>query len=100
MHRPHVLIVPAWWPSPQQPLAGTFVQNYARAFLASNMRVGVVFPDLTNLRYLKLGAGVPIRPRMIAEAADGVPVIRVRGVHTALGLPQLQMRRFAHWLRR
>jgi glycosyltransferase involved in cell wall biosynthesis len=96
----HILIVPAWWPSPEQPMAGVFCTDYAASFVAAGAKVGVVFPDLVPLRFLGKGPSIPWRPRVLSETADGAAVIRVRGLHTALGRPGLQMLRYRRWLRR
>lgn len=111
----HIVIVPAWWPSPEQPSAGVFFRDYALAFADSGARVGVVYPDLVSLRHL-LGRSrgviaepsgsarptrAPLVPRIDEESLrDDIPVIRIRGLHTALGQPHLQMWRFRSWLRR
>jgi len=104
----HIVIVPAWWPSPEQPMAGIFFADYARAFAAAGARIGVVYPNLVSLRHLPIGLRhrpgakvVPLVPRVSLETLDGgIPVVRIRGLHTALGCPALQMRRFRRWLRR
>lgn len=96
----HIVIVPAWWPSPEQPIAGVFFEDHARAFAAAGARVGVVYPDLVSLRYLGKGTSPPLTPRVSHEQVDDIPVVRVRGLHTALGRPAWQMRRFRAWLRR
>ncbi len=96
----HVVIVPAWWPSPEQPINGVFCTDYARAFLSAGAKVGVVFPDLVSVRYLGRGTSIPWTPRVFHEEMDGVPVIRIRGLHTALRMPWAQMHRFRRWLRR
>lgn len=99
----HILIVPAWWPSPEQPINGIFCEDYARAFAAAGAQVGVVFPDLVSPRYFGRGTNISVLPSLmperLAEAPD-VNVIRIRGLHTALGRPALQMRRFERWLSR
>ena len=96
----HVLVVPAWWPSPEQPGAGVFHVDYARAFAEAGLRVGVVVPDLVSPRFLGKGTRIPLWPRLTEESLGGIPVIRIRGLHTALRMPALQMKRFAAWLRR
>lgn len=96
----HVVIVPAWWPSPEQPIAGVFFEDYARAFVAAGAKVGVVYPDLVSLRHIGKGTTPPLAPRVCHERFDGIPVVRVRGLHTALGRPAWQMGRFRSWLRR
>ncbi len=96
----HIVIVPSWWPSPEQPTAGIFCADYARAFAATGARVGVVFPDLVGLRRIFRGKASPLRPKVIEESLDDIPVIRVEGLFSAFGQPGLQMRRFAAWLNR
>ena len=95
----HVLLVPAWWPSPEQPISGIFCTDYAQTFSAAGAKVGVVFPDLVSVQHLGKGTRIPWRPRLTVEDLSGVPVIRIRGLHTAFGRPALQMRRFRRWLR-
>lgn len=97
----HIVIVPAWWPSPEQPTAGVFFQDYARAFADAGARVGVIYPDLVSLRYLPFRTRAPIVPRIESESVrDDIPVIRIRGLHTAFRQPARQMNRFHRWLRR
>ncbi|HVP09966.1 MAG TPA: glycosyltransferase family 4 protein [Phycisphaerae bacterium] len=96
----HVLIVPAWWPSPEQPMAGVFCTDYAAAFIEAGAKVGVVFPDLVSMRFLGEGAPIPLRPRVLTETTAGAAVVRVRGLHTALGQPWMQMHRYRRWLAR
>ncbi len=95
----HIVIVPAWWPSPEAPARGIFFTDYALAFAESGAKVGVVVPDLVSLRDWRR-ADAPWRPRITEESLRGIPVIRIRGRHTALGLPAVHMRRFRAWLRR
>jgi glycosyltransferase involved in cell wall biosynthesis len=96
----HVLMVPSWWPTIEQPIAGVFHLDYARAFAAAGARVGVVFPDFVRVRCFRPGR-VPVVPRLNESALDGsIPVITIRGLHTALRRPALEMKRFARWMSR
>ncbi|MBI5762181.1 MAG: glycosyltransferase [Planctomycetes bacterium] len=95
----HILCVPSWWPSPEQPIGGVFFTDYARAFARAGARVGVVFPDLVSLRQLRGGARASVWPRLSWESLDGIPVVRIRGWHTAFGQPARQMGRFLKWQR-
>ncbi|MBK8269212.1 MAG: glycosyltransferase [Planctomycetes bacterium] len=96
----HILIVPAWWPSPEQPTAGVFFRDYALAYADAGARVGVIFPNLVSFRHLGRSL-VPIVPRIEREfLCKDIPVIRIRGLHTALGSPSLQMWRYRSWLKR
>lgn len=96
----HILIVPAWWPSAEAPISGIFHTDYARAFASAGARVGVVVPDLVSVRHLGRGTKIPLWPKLIQEDMDGIPVIRIRGLHTAMRMPWVQMVRFRRWLRR
>ncbi len=94
----HIVIVPAWWPSPEQPINGIFFQDYVRAFAAAGARVGVIYPDLVSIRHLFGPTSKNWFPRIVEEAVDECPVIRIRGLHSALRMPGLQMRRYRAWL--
>lgn len=96
----HILIVPAWWPSAEVPIGGIFHTDYARAFSSAGARVGVVFPDLVSMRHLGCGTKIPLWPKLIHEEMDGIPVVRIRGLHTAMRTPWVQMVRFRRWLGR
>lgn len=80
-------------------MGGIFCTDYARAFATAGAKVGVVFPDLVSVRYWRGGTTIPWRPRLSHEDVAGVPVIRIRGLHTAFGSPGLQMYRYRRWLR-
>src|SRR5262249_4976245 len=95
----HVLTIPSWFPSPEVPISGVFSLDYVKAFAAEGARVGVVFPDLVSLRTLGRGAAKPIVPRESWESLDGINVLRIRGLHTAMHRPAWQMRRFRRWLK-
>lgn len=99
----HVVIVPSWWPSLEQPINGIFHVDYARAFAAAGAKVGVVVPDQISPRCLGGGTSIPWIPRITRECVAGspdIPVIRIRGLHTALGRPGIQMKRYRRWLER
>ncbi|MFQ5430420.1 MAG: glycosyltransferase [Phycisphaerae bacterium] len=96
----HILIVPAWWPSPRQPDSGVFFRDYAGAFAAAGARVGVVYPDLVSLRGWRPGSGIPWMPAVTAERVENIAVLRIQGWHTAGGLPGIRFSRFRAWLRR
>jgi glycosyltransferase involved in cell wall biosynthesis len=96
----HIVMVPAWWPSPEQPGAGVFFASYVECFAAAGARVGVIYPDLVSLRYCRRGTRIPLVPRIEHETCHGCPVVRIRGLHTAFAMPPVQMHRFRRWLRR
>jgi len=96
----HILIVPAWWPSPEEPISGIFHTDYARTFASAGARVGVVFPDLVSVRHWGRSTEIHLWPKLICEEMHGIPIVRIRGLHTALRMPWMQMTRFRCWLRR
>ncbi len=96
----HVVIVPAWWPSAARPHAGIFCQDYARAFADAGATVGVIVPDPIGWSRFRLGDRAPFYPRVDEERLGSIPVLRVLGLHTSLGMPAFQMHRFRAWLGR
>lgn len=95
----HVVIVPAWWPSPEQPYAGVFFQDYVATFTQAGMKVGVIYPDLVGLRQVRRGSGLSFRPRILHETTiAGAPVVRIRGLQTSFGSVARRARRFRDWL--
>lgn len=95
----HIVIVPAWWPSPEQPHAGVFFRDYVDVFARAGAKVGVIFPDLVGLRQLGRGARKPFVPRILHElTVNGAPVVRVRGLQSSLGSVARRVTRFRDWL--
>ncbi len=97
----HVVIVPAWWPSPEQPHAGVFFQDYVEAFADAGATVGVIYPDLVGLRQLGRGERKPLAPRILHETTvAGTPVVRIRGLQTSFGRLARRAIRVRDWLAR
>ncbi|HPF39651.1 MAG TPA: glycosyltransferase [Phycisphaerae bacterium] len=97
----HIVIVPAWWPSPEQPQAGIFFQDYVAAFSAAGATVGVIYPDLVGLRHWGRGERKPIFPRIThEESTAAAPVVRIRGLQSSFGSVARQARRTRDWLAR
>lgn len=98
----HIVVVPAWWPSPEQPHAGVFFQDYVDAFAAAGADVGVIFPDLVGLRELGRGVRKPIVPHIMHEkcGSDHANVVRIRGLQSSFGSVARRARRFCDWLAR
>ncbi len=96
----HVAIVPSWWPSPESPVAGVFFQDYVRAFADAGAAVGVIYPDLVNLRLAVRRGALPVVTRVLHESVGGSPVVRLRGLSVAFRRPGVHMRRYLRRLRR
>jgi len=79
MKKPHVLILPSWYPTPENPLNGIFFYEQAKALRAEGVRVGVVYPQLKSLlraRSDKTGTN-PFRTLFAEE--EGIPTLRGLG---------------------
>lgn len=96
----HIVLIPSWWPTPEQPLSGTFTVDYARAFVAAGHKVGVLFPDLVSLRRMRWNSRPPLSARLTEKSIERITVVRVRGVSSSLGRPRAHMRRYLRWLKR
>ncbi len=48
----HILIIPSWYPSTEQPLAGIFFKEQALALRKAGHKVGVIYPFLQTYRSL------------------------------------------------
>jgi len=48
----HVLIIPSWYPTPDDPLQGPFFREQAHALKNAGLRVGVIAPQLESFRNL------------------------------------------------
>ncbi|WP_179351493.1 glycosyltransferase [Winogradskyella vidalii] len=46
----HILIIPSWYKTPNNPIVGTFFEEQARMFLKRGHQVGILFPK-HNLRF-------------------------------------------------
>lgn len=44
----HVLIIPSWYKTPDQPLSGTFFEEQARMLLNKGYKVGILYPVLNS----------------------------------------------------
>tara|TARA_B110000285_G_scaffold235135_1_gene315070 strand:+ start:12228 stop:13379 length:1152 start_codon:yes stop_codon:yes gene_type:complete len=44
----HILIIPSWYKTSEQPMVGTFFEEQARALLKKGHQVGIIFPSFYN----------------------------------------------------
>lgn len=66
----HALIIPSWYKTQEQPLAGTFVEDQARALQDNNVEVGILFPNWSG----SFLAGIKAQKR--------IDIYDDRGLHT------------------
>jgi len=75
----HVLFIPSWYSTPDQPVHGTFFRDQALAVHKQGVNTGVVFPELRTLEGSSPGEW-PARRYQITDNDDhGVPTMRVIG---------------------
>jgi hypothetical protein len=75
----HVVIVPSWWPSPEQPINGIFHGDYARAFAAAGAKSASScrIRSVLDIWGRHLHPGFPNHTR--TSPARRTLVIRIRG---------------------
>lgn len=67
----HILILPSWYKTPQNPVVGTFFEEQARMFLKRGHQVGVLYPR-HELRFLGITRfGLERTPHVLAD--NGIP---------------------------
>jgi L-malate glycosyltransferase len=79
VHNAHVLFIPSWYHTPQNPVHGSFFRDQAVTVSKLGVRVGVIYPDLRTLQGTSV-ADWPGRRFQITEEDDGgIPTMRVLG---------------------
>lgn len=79
MAEPHVLLIPSWYPTAEDPLAGVFFREQALVLRAAGARVGVVYPEFRSLRRVRPRALRANRFQSSIANEDGIPVLRFHG---------------------
>lgn len=74
----HILILPSWYPSNSTDIRGCFFREQALALSKSNLKVGVVYPELRSIRDISLAL---LKQEPITKENDnGVTTYRYRGI--------------------
>jgi glycosyltransferase involved in cell wall biosynthesis len=84
----HVLLVPSWYATPDNPVRGSFFREQAHALARAGHRVGVIAPEVRSIRELPAGLADTIRGVRF-EDDDGVSTYRVGGAQFMPGLAPL-----------
>lgn len=71
----NVLIVPSWYPTEDQPNAGIFFKEQAKALLSRDINITVAFPEVWSLK--KIGQKKPKRG-IVYQIEDQIPTYRYR----------------------
>jgi hypothetical protein len=88
MKKPHVLILPSWYPTPENPLNGIFFYEQAKALGAEGVRVGVVYPQLKSLLRARSDEIWSNPFRTLFAEEEGIPTLRGLGWFIPKFLPR------------
>ena len=72
----HVLLVPSWYPTAQEPLNGIFFKEQAEALAGAGMKVGVLYPEMRSVRQLSIRSLLENHYQVIVESGNGVHTYR------------------------
>ncbi len=91
----HILIIPSWYPRPDNPIRGIFFREQAEALSNAGYQVGVIAPpQLRSLRLLRRSlTGWP--HRVACQVENGIPVYRYHG----WALPRMRRGNRYLWMR-
>lgn len=81
----HVLLVPSWYATPDNPVRGSFFREQAHALMRAGHRVGVIAPDLRSVRELPVGLAGAARGIRFEDDL-GVATYRLEGAQLLPGL--------------
>jgi glycosyltransferase involved in cell wall biosynthesis len=95
MVKPHVLVIPSWYPTRLNPISGVFFREQTRALRKYGLTMGVVAPDLRSLRSFRQGKLWGSRFQRTFGGDEGIPTFRVHG----WSVPKLHGLNRAVWLR-
>lgn len=74
---PHVLLLPSWYPTAEDPISGVFFREQAQALRSSGgLQVGVVAPLVRSLRGVRPWSAWRTRFQIRSEDDAGVPTYR------------------------
>lgn len=86
----HVLILPSWYSTPENPWSGIFFESQARALARAGARVGVAFVEPRSLRNLSAAKIRESHFQVVSSEDRGVTVLRMKGwnpvLQTAMGV--------------
>lgn len=71
----HILILPSYYPSEANPIAGTFIREQAWMLKRAGLQVGVVAPIVVSARNLKTQRKINFHKNLVADE-KGVPTYR------------------------
>lgn len=78
----HILILPSWYSTPEQPWGGGFLLDQARALSQAGARVGLVHMQVRSLRRLTFARLAETHFQLEVSTNQGVTVLRRNGWNT------------------
>ena len=81
----HILLIPSWYATAENPVLGSFFREQAHALARSGHRVGVIAPNLRSVRELPAGIAGASRG-IVVNDDDGVVTYRLEGAQLLPGL--------------
>ena len=72
----HILILPSWYPTSDQPVRGVFCRDFAQSLQRNHIQVGVIYPDIKSIRELSLAKIQERWFQCTKESEDGIPTFR------------------------
>jgi glycosyltransferase involved in cell wall biosynthesis len=78
----HVLIIPSWFPTADEPWRGTSVHDQALALTRAGVKVGIAFAERRRLSQLNPASLVASHFQTVSREDDGVPTLRMKGWST------------------
>jgi glycosyltransferase involved in cell wall biosynthesis len=96
MKRPlHVLAIPSWYNTPNDPITGSFFKEQFRALQFAGVKVGVLYPHVLSLKYATLNTLRQRHFQITFALEDGLPTYRWHGWKLLPKLTDID----AYWVR-
>jgi glycosyltransferase involved in cell wall biosynthesis len=80
-------MLPSWYPSPYNPLRGSFFRLQAQALHKAGCNIGVIYPEVATLRNLRPSRMREYRFQYEFKLDEGVPTLKYFGWYLYAGLP-------------
>ena len=93
----HVLTLPSWYPTAEDPLMGFFFKEQARWIMREGCQSGIIYPEVRSLRLLNWKLALKNRFQVTSADEHGLWTIRSHGWNC---FPKLEQAQMWEWVRR
>lgn len=76
---PHVLMIPSWYTTLDEPLNGSFFKEYACDLKDCGVNIGIIYPEIRQLRNFTFKLGVKNRFQKTIKVENNIPTCRMHG---------------------